>query len=55
MSRGTHYVSGTKPNRLMLFRETVAFYCENSTENIYTLWSEFSVFKKVVRIGTTSI
>jgi hypothetical protein len=25
----THYVSATKPNQLMLFRETVAVYCEN--------------------------
>jgi hypothetical protein len=28
-SHETHYVSATKPNRLMLFRETVAIYCEN--------------------------
>jgi hypothetical protein len=28
-SQETHYVSATKPNRLMLFRETVAVYCEN--------------------------
>jgi hypothetical protein len=32
----THYVSATKPNRLMLFRETVAVYCENHTEHINT-------------------
>jgi hypothetical protein len=31
-SQETHYVSATKPNRLMLFRETVAVYCENHTE-----------------------
>jgi hypothetical protein len=30
----THYVSVTKPNRLMLFRETVAVYCESHTEHI---------------------
>jgi hypothetical protein len=28
-SQETHYVSLTKPSRLMLFRETVAVYCEN--------------------------
>jgi hypothetical protein len=27
----------TKPNRLMLFRETVAVYCENHTELTNTL------------------
>jgi hypothetical protein len=36
-SQETHYVSATKPNRLMLFRETVALYCENHTERTYTL------------------
>jgi hypothetical protein len=33
----THYVSATKPNRLMLFREIIAVYCENHTEHINTL------------------
>jgi hypothetical protein len=32
-----HYVSATKLNRLMLFWETVAVYCENHTEHINTL------------------
>jgi hypothetical protein len=36
-SQETHYVSATKPNRLMLFRETVAVYCENYTEHTTTL------------------
>jgi hypothetical protein len=36
-SQETHYVSATKPNRLMLFGETVAVYCENRTEYINTL------------------
>jgi hypothetical protein len=31
-SQETHYVSATKLNRLMLFRETVAVYYENHTE-----------------------
>jgi hypothetical protein len=42
-SQGTNYVSATKPNRLMLFRETAAVYCENRTEHKYTLWAENSV------------
>jgi hypothetical protein len=32
-SQETHHVSTTKPNRLMLFGETVAVYCENHTEH----------------------
>jgi hypothetical protein len=38
-SQETHYVSATKPNRLMLFRETAAVNCENHTEHtdIYKL------------------
>jgi hypothetical protein len=36
-SQETHYVSATKPNRLILFRETVAVYCGNHTEHINTL------------------
>jgi hypothetical protein len=34
-SQETHYVSATEPNRIMLFRETVAVYCESHTEHIY--------------------
>jgi hypothetical protein len=36
-SQETHYVSATKPNRLMLLKETVAVYCENHTEHTNTL------------------
>jgi hypothetical protein len=36
-SQETHYVSATKPNRLMLFGETAAVYCENHTEHTNTL------------------
>jgi hypothetical protein len=36
-SQETHYVSATKPNRLMLFRERVAVYCENHTKHTDTL------------------
>jgi hypothetical protein len=32
-----HYVITTEPNRLMLFRETVAVCCENQTEHINRL------------------
>jgi hypothetical protein len=36
-SQETHYVSATETNRLMLFRETVAVYCENHTEHTDTV------------------
>jgi hypothetical protein len=32
-SQETHYISTTKSNRLILFRKTVAVYCENHTEH----------------------
>jgi hypothetical protein len=32
-SQETHYFSATEPNRLMLFGETVAIYCDNHTEH----------------------
>jgi hypothetical protein len=49
-SQETHYVSATKPNRLMLFRETVAVYCENHTEHTDTRNAE-----PLVRIYTTAL
>jgi hypothetical protein len=36
----THYISTTKPNRLMLFRETVAVYCEHHKEHTNTLYGQ---------------
>jgi UDP-glucose 6-dehydrogenase len=36
-SQETHYVSATELNRLMLFGETVAVYCENHTEHTDTV------------------
>jgi hypothetical protein len=51
-SQETHYVSATKPNRLMLFRETVAVCCENRMEHvgrIRSLW----LLKQLVYIVTT--
>jgi hypothetical protein len=50
-SQETHYVSATKSNRLMLFRETVAVYCENRMEHTNTLLeqnAEFMALKQVV-------
>jgi hypothetical protein len=41
-SQETHYVSATKPNRLMLFRETVAVYCH--TEHANTLCGQNTEF-----------
>jgi hypothetical protein len=35
--RRKHFISITKPNRLTLFRETVAVYCENHAESVNTL------------------
>jgi hypothetical protein len=36
-SQETHYVSTKETNRLVLFRETVAVYCENHMEHTNTL------------------
>jgi predicted Zn-dependent protease with MMP-like domain len=36
-SQETHYVSATKPNQLMLFRETIAVYWEPYETFRYTL------------------
>jgi hypothetical protein len=36
-SQETHYASATKPNRLMLFGEIIAVYCENHIEHTNTL------------------
>jgi hypothetical protein len=49
-----HYVSTTKPNRLMLFRETVAVYCENHTEHTNTLCRQNAEFWYVEADGTYS-
>jgi hypothetical protein len=47
-SQETHYVSATKPNRLTLFRETVAVYCENHTEHTNTMCGQNAEFWFVV-------
>jgi hypothetical protein len=52
ISQETHYVTATKPNRLMLFRETVAVYCENRTEHTNTLCGQNAEFG-YVKAGAT--
>jgi hypothetical protein len=47
-SQETQYVSTTKPNRLLLFRETVAVYCENHTEHTNTLCGQNAQFWYVI-------
>jgi hypothetical protein len=53
-SQETHYVSATKPNRLILFGETVAVYCENHTEHTDTLCGQNAEFCYVKAGGTYS-
>jgi hypothetical protein len=45
-SQETHYVSITKPNRLMLFGETVAVYYENHTEHTDALCGQNAEYVK---------
>jgi hypothetical protein len=47
-------MTATKPNRLMLFGETVAVYCENHTEHTDTLSSQNAGFW-CVKAGGTNI
>jgi hypothetical protein len=57
-SQETHYVSATKPNRLMLFREIIAVYCENHMEHMNTLHGptvKYSMLKQMVHIVTTGL
>jgi hypothetical protein len=49
-----HYVSMTTTNRLMLFRETVAVYCENHMEHTNTLCGQNAEFWDVKAGGTYS-
>jgi hypothetical protein len=51
-SQEIHYISSTKPNRLMLFRETVVVYCENHTEHTNALCGQNAEFK-CVKVGGT--
>jgi hypothetical protein len=57
-SHEAHYVTATKPNRLMLFGETVSVYCANHTEHqIHSVgrMQSFSMLKRVVHIVTTGL
>jgi hypothetical protein len=58
-SKEKHYASATKNIQLMLFRDTMAVYCENHMEhtNKYTLWAEYSftTVKQVVHVVTTGL
>jgi hypothetical protein len=51
-SQETHYVSATKPNRLMLFREIIAVYCENHMERTNTLCGQNAYIFNVKDGGT---
>jgi hypothetical protein len=51
-SQETHYVSATKPNRLMLFREIISVYCENHTEDINTLCGQNAEFSSYLTGNT---
>jgi hypothetical protein len=53
-SQETHYVSTTKPSRLMLFGEIIAVYCENHAEHIRvnTLCGRYVEFLYVKAGGT---
>jgi hypothetical protein len=48
-SQETYYLSATKPNRLMLFSETVAVYSENRTEHTDTPCRQNTVYINSVR------
>jgi hypothetical protein len=52
-SQETHYVSTTKPNQFILFRETVAVYCENHTEHTDTLCAQNVEFWYVNPVRTS--
>jgi hypothetical protein len=56
-SQETHYVSATETNRLMLFGETVAVYCENNTEHTNALCGQsfFLLLKKTIHTVITAL
>jgi translation initiation factor IF-1 len=43
-SQETHYISTTKPNRLILLGETVTVYCENHMEHTNRLCGQNAGF-----------
>jgi hypothetical protein len=57
-SQETHYLAATKPNRLMLFRETNAVYCGTiRTIPVWTLWGikESILASSVVQLVAQSL
>jgi hypothetical protein len=50
----TEYVYATKPNWLMLFRETVAVYCENHMKHTNILHGQRAEFQYFRTGGTHS-
>jgi hypothetical protein len=52
-SQKTYHVSATKPNRLMLFEETVAVYCENRKKHRYTVCGQNAEFL-ILMVHTTT-
>jgi hypothetical protein len=53
-SQEAHHVTATKTYRLMLFREPVAFYCENHMEHTDTLCGQNTEFHLCRSGGTYS-
>jgi hypothetical protein len=51
-SQEIHSISISKTNRLMLFREIIATYCENHMEHIITLCGQNVEFLNVTADGT---
>jgi hypothetical protein len=51
-SQETQYVSATKPNRLRLFREIIAVYCENLTEHTNALCGQNAEFSSYLTGNT---
>jgi hypothetical protein len=49
-SQETHYVSATKTNRLMPFRETAAVYCESDMKNINTVMGKMQGLVKLRQV-----
>jgi hypothetical protein len=53
-SQETHYVSTIEPNRLMLFGDTVAVYCNSHSDREHTLCEENTVFRLAKGSSTDS-
>jgi hypothetical protein len=53
-SQETHYVSVTKTNQLMLFREIITTYCENHMKHTNTSCGQNTGFLNVTAGGTYS-